>query len=237
MSTVDLRTEPKFRSERNSQLIYGESINIISESGEYYLIEGVDKVRGYVMKNLIQECEKKQYILRKNFRSPQMVFPFGAYVNDDEVSTHNIPDELLLKNTKEYSPVQLSEEFLGVPYLWGGTSDLGFDCSGFAQRLMRFCGTEIPRNSGWQREASTTIENFDSAKPGDLVFYTGHVTMYLGEHRIIHANVHNGGVSYTKLDDGSSYSKYLSTAFEKIGRLELNRKYDLPFMKGKESVE
>jgi Cell wall-associated hydrolases (invasion-associated proteins) len=237
MSTVDLRTEPKFRSERNSQLIYGESITMISESGDYYLVEGVDKVRGYVMKNLITDCDEKKYLLRKNFRSRHMVFPFGSHVNDEEISFHNIPDDFIAKNGTEYKLTDLAQEFVGVPYLWGGTSDLGYDCSGFTQRLFRFCGVEIPRNSSWQREASFTIDDFDHAKPGDLIFYTGHVTIYLGDHRIIHANVHNGGVSYTDLNDGSTYSKYLANAFEKIGRLELKDKYDLPFIKGKESSE
>lgn len=237
MSAVDLRTEPKFRSERNSQLIYGEAVTVISQSGDYYLVEGIDRVRGYVMKNLIQDCENKKYMLRKNFRSEHMVFPFGSYVNDDEISFHNIPEDLLVKNGVKYKPADLAQEFLGVPYLWGGTSDLGYDCSGLTQRLFRFCGTEIPRNSNWQREASLTIDDFDHAKPGDLIFYTGHVTIYLGDNKIIHANVHNGGVSYTDLNDGSAYSSYLAKAFEKIGRLDLNGKYDLPFIKGKESIE
>ena len=231
MSTVDLRSEPKFRSERSSQLIFGEEVEIIGEEGEYCRVIGVDLVKGYVMKNLIVDSSKKIYKLRKNHRSGNMVLPFGSYVNEDDATEHNIPENLLVKISKNFNPWELAKEFMGVPYLWGGTSDLGYDCSGFTQRLFRFSNTEIPRNSGWQREASKTVESFNEAQAGDLVFYHGHVTFYIGNMTIIHSNVHNGGVSYTQLNDNSEYSKSLDGSFEKIGRLEIGKKYDLPFKK------
>ena len=71
----------------------------------------------------------------------------------------------------DFKVTELSWKFLTIPYLWGGTSDFGFDCSGMVQRLYRFVGKEIPRNADQQRDFTETVPDFDSALPGDLVFF------------------------------------------------------------------
>lgn len=228
-SVADIRVEPRFRSERDSQLVYGEEVRILSESEDYAYIEGPDRLKGYVLKTLLSEGPPRKYKIRRNFRAKRMIFPFGSYVCDDDVSEHDIPDDLIVKLDTKFRTASLSHEFLGVPYLWGGTSDLGYDCSGFTQRLFRFNNTEIPRNADWQRDNSVTVSSFDDATEGDLVFFEGHVALYLGNRLIIHANLHDGGVSYTDLSDGKEYSKMLMKIFEKIGRIEENSSISLPY--------
>lgn len=227
-SVADIRVEPKFRSERDSQLIYGEEVRVISEENDYCYIEGPDKLKGYVLKTLISQGSERKYKIRANTRTREMMFPFGSYVSDDDVSHYNIPKSVLLKIGDKLDPVDVSKEFLSVPYLWGGTSDLGYDCSGFTQRLFRFNNIEIPRNADWQRDNSDTVDGFGEAQEGDLVFFEGHVGLYLGENLMIHSNLHNGGVSYTNLKDGSDYSNFLMKIFEKIGRV-VPSKIRLPF--------
>lgn len=222
-SVADIRVEPKFRSERDSQLIYGEEVKVIGEKGDYYYVEGPDKLKGYALKTLVSNGERKKFKIRKNTRTKEMIFPFGAYVSDEDVSKFNIPEVVLEKLDFRLEPSKVSHEFLSVPYLWGGTSDLGYDCSGFTQRLFRFDNIEIPRNAGWQRDNTETIDSFEEAKEGDLVFFEGHVGLYLGDNIMIHSNLHDGGVSYTNLKDGSDYSKLLMGIFEKIGRISTSK--------------
>ena len=128
---------------------------------------------------------------------------------------------LLITVIKVFLPIRLTRKFAGIPYLWGGTSDFGFDCSGFTQRLFRFSGTEIPRNSDQQKGASETVKNFDLALPGDLVFFKGHVAFYLGRGRIIHANGKHSRITETDLFDKSPYSQELLRIMEKIGRFKI----------------
>jgi gamma-D-glutamyl-L-lysine dipeptidyl-peptidase len=228
---VDLRKKPKFRSERISQLIYGEEVRV-NERGSntnsgYVPIEGPDNMEGYALRDLIEtkshrdSRRKKCYKLKFRVTCEELVLPFGSYLSEEEVDILKIQRRALAPIDENTEPVKLAQMFLGVPYLWEGTSDFGFDCSGFTQRLFRYCGKEIPRNSNWQRDASAKVESFDEARPNDLVFFKGHVGLYLGNYKMIHANLTHGGVSTSDLSDGSDYSKRLHSIFQRIGRFEL----------------
>nr|WP_207730392.1 C40 family peptidase [Clostridium botulinum] len=85
-------------------------------------------------------------------------------------------------------------QFQGVPYVWGGTSPSGFDCSGFVQYVYRnAAGIELPRDTYGQIGAGTRVSR-DQLQPGDLVFpHTGHVGIYIGGGQMIHAP-HTGDV-------------------------------------------
>ena len=149
-----------------------------------------------------------------------MKFPFGSYLSKDDVEQYKVPSELLARiSDYNFKVTELSWKFLTIPYLWGGTSDFGFDCSGMVQRLYRFVGKEIPRNADLQRDFTDTVPGFDSALPGDLVFFKGHVGLYLGDGKMIHANGHSASVSVDNLYEESEYQKLLMSIFEKIGRV------------------
>lgn len=75
--------------------------------------------------------------------------------------------------------VEIAARYVGVPYLWGGTSAAGFDCSGFTQHVFRSAGISIPRTSTMQRNAGTVIPR-SAARPGDLIWSPGHVAIYAG---------------------------------------------------------
>ena len=105
--------------------------------------------------------------------------------------------------------IELAKRFLGIPYLWGGTSSFGFDCSGFTQMLVRRRGYNMPRDADKQAAWSgvVAVERKD-LQPGDLLFFGSsakditHTGMYIGDGQFIH-DVTNGHpvVQISKIDD------------------------------------
>jgi cell wall-associated NlpC family hydrolase len=111
------------------------------------------------------------------------------------------PDEYAVAKQQKYGDMYIREEliktaesFVGVPYLWGGTSpNTGFDCSGLSMTVYQLNGLDLPRSSKEQYEAGTPVEKNDLLK-GDLVFFAtsgknkvAHVGIYVGDGRFIHA--------------------------------------------------
>ncbi len=220
-SVADIRTEPRFESERDSQVIYGEFVELLENLGEWSKIKSMDGVVGYIKTALLGEERKRKYKINSMHRNDIMALPFGAYVDEKDVEHFKIPNAFLEPIDKIFNPLKLYKKFMGVPYLWGGTSDFGFDCSGFTQRLFRFSGLEILRNSSQQRDTSETVKNFEEALPGDLIFFKGHVALYLGNGEIVHANGRFSRVTKNNLFDGSEYARTLMSIFEKIGRFKV----------------
>ena len=221
VGVADLRRKPKFRSERVSQLVYGEAVTADGGEGGYLKVVGPDGLAGYMQKTLVGDLDgDRAYKLAARHAAEGLQFPFGSYLSEKEASKYRVPKKLLVPVEKRFDPTTLSRAFMGVPYLWGGTSDFGYDCSGFTQRLYRFSGVELPRNSSWQRDAGEKVKGFETAERGDLVFFSGHVGMLLKGRQMIHANLSHGGVSITDLGDGSPYSRALMEVFQGIRRFE-----------------
>jgi cell wall-associated NlpC family hydrolase len=109
--------------------------------------------------------------------------------------------------------VSVAEALLSTPYLWGGTSAFGIDCSGLVQLSMRMAGRKVPRDTDMQ--ASGLGEPFDPGadlaglRRGDLVFWKGHVAIMLDGKNIIHANGHAMMVSRERLSDAVERIAYL----------------------------
>lgn len=82
--------------------------------------------------------------------------------------------------------VETARQFLGVPYVWGGTTPAGFDCSGLVQYVYGLHGVSLPRTDAAQKAAGTVIDP-DQAQPGDLVWHPGHIGIYAGNGMVIHA--------------------------------------------------
>lgn len=101
---------------------------------------------------------------------------------------------------------------VGVPYVFGGTSRNGFDCSGYTQYVFEGSGVSLPRTSWSQFNAGTAIEK-DQLQSGDLVFFTtyakgpSHVGIYIGGGNFVHAS--NSGVKVTSLNEGYYAKNYL----------------------------
>ena len=101
--------------------------------------------------------------------------------------------------------VAVAEAFLGVPYVWGGKTRLGVDCSGLLQVAMHAAGLPCPRDSDMQlAELGTTLSvgaDLAGLTRGDLVFWAGHIGMMLDEARLLHASSHRRATAIGPLSD------------------------------------
>ena len=105
------------------------------------------------------------------------------------------------------SVVDFATQFVGNPYVWGGTSlTSGADCSGFTQSVYADFGISLPRTSYEQQYAGTEVSYAD-AQPGDLICYGGHVAIYMGNGRIVHASNSVDGI---KISDNAAYRTIVS---------------------------
>ena len=91
-------------------------------------------------------------------------------------------------------PVAVAEGFLGWPYLWGGNSRAGMDCSGLVQIAFSACGVGVPGDSDLQETVGREVEG--PLRRGDVVFWKGHVALVVDENRLIHANGYTMSVAY-----------------------------------------
>jgi cell wall-associated NlpC family hydrolase len=105
-------------------------------------------------------------------------------------------------------PVAVAEGLLGTPYLWGGNSRAGIDCSGLVQVAYAACGIGLPGDSDLQENAGHAVEG--PLRRGDLIFWRGHVAMIVDEDRLIHANGFTMSVAY----------EGLMACIDRIGRAE-----------------
>lgn len=101
--------------------------------------------------------------------------------------------------------VAVAETFLGTPYLWGGKTSLGLDCSGLVQLSLHAAGLQCPRDTDMQRGAlGEQVEDLADLRRGDLVFWPGHVGIMRSTITLLHANAHHMAVAAEPLEDAKA---------------------------------
>jgi cell wall-associated NlpC family hydrolase len=104
-------------------------------------------------------------------------------------------------STRGQDIVDYALKFVGNPYKYGGTSlTKGADCSGFTQSVYKHFGYSLPRTSSEQRSAGTKV-SWSKKQPGDLICYYGHVAIYIGNNKVVHASSAKTGIKITSPAD------------------------------------
>ena len=118
--------------------------------------------------------------------------------------------------------VEVAERFVGTPYLWGGKSGFGIDCSGLVQIALNAAGTGCPRDSDMQqdglgRDIDPTQSN--RLQRGDLIFWKGHVAIVRDADSIVHANAHHMATAIENTSDAIARIKAAGSQVISIKRL------------------
>lgn len=122
--------------------------------------------------------------------------------------------EVVLSARPDADPVELALRFLDTPYVWGGRSAWGLDCSGLTQLVYGAFGRAVPRDADQQQHALTPVE---TPARGDLAFFPGHVGLMLDERRMVHANATHMRVTVETLGEGE-YGRRLAGSVTGYGR-------------------
>lgn len=215
-----MRSEPAHRSELVNQLLFGDSFSILEQHEEWYLVRlDFDHYQGWVSKNqvsLLEDIEWQALASQKTKtvctdlvqvledRTLDSRFIVGAgcsfpFYEHDKFSlsgkVYHYKGEVFTFQKPDYSRiVPNAMVFLNTPYLWGGRSPQGIDCSGLTQLAFKMAGITIPRDASFQAHHGQTIHLIHEAQPGDLLFFDNpnkeitHVGILVNEGHVIHAH-------------------------------------------------
>ena len=219
MPFIDLLAAPG--GKRNRQLIYGSKVKYFGEADGWAFVQNTyDSYVGYVPQNTIVPETKKTHIvsaplthvfLEPNIKSRNIeILPLAAKVSGQMVENGFMETELgwisvaQLKRKTELpkDPLEVSKLLQNAPYLWGGNTSLGIDCSGLIQISMLLCGLNCPGDSDQQMK--TLGQNLDIGSPrkrGDILFWKGHVAWAVNERQILHANAYHMATVIEEADE------------------------------------
>ena len=210
VSVSPMRAEVSEKSEMTSQILYGETCEIIKTEGLYSKIKmDFDGYEGWVNSSVLKKenSEISKHLVTKNYgvfdlpegRNLLSLGSEVAFETENFVNNNNIRESL----------VESAKKFINVPYLWGGRSYFGIDCSALVQLVYKIHGIALPRDADKQAELGEARDFVEESEPGDLAFFedeTGfisHVGLVLSPFELIHAS---GKVRIDSLDFSGIYN-------------------------------
>lgn len=219
---ANITDEP--RGKRVSQLLFGEFFHVLqTEDGFAFGQAERDGQVGYVLAGALVSPEAPTHWVTAPathlYPKPELKAPpevaifFGSPVkvvaereNYLRIHTgHFIPRPHLQPIKARFGdPVGVADLFLGSPYLWGGNSRWGLDCSGLVQVALLACGMDCPRDSDQQMALGRELYHGEPFVRGDLVFWKGHVGFMANERMLLHANAHHMAVAYEPLKEAAA---------------------------------
>jgi gamma-D-glutamyl-L-lysine dipeptidyl-peptidase len=221
-----LRAEPSHRIEMVSQLIFGECCEILEQVKEWTRVRvKYDGYEGWCTSSHLAEVDELEYEPAKTPLTPEwvtsleynghpMMVPMGSHLTAVKNGRAQWRKNVVHYKGKTWDPTgsatdaksvrQLTYKFLNIPYLWGGKSVFGLDCSGYVQTVYKFLGIPVLRDAHQQATQGEPIGFLEETRTGDLAFFDNeegkitHVGILLNAHEIIHAS---GKVRIDKIDN------------------------------------
>ena len=198
-SFLYIRSEPTTDSEWVGKLYPDYAAKIIGPVGEWTQVQS-GSVTGYVYSDYIligknAEQKAQEMVQNSGTQSPDEAFTYAESKEEETARLEKEASEAAAKAEEEASAkagtgqaiVDYACQFIGNPYVWGGTSlTNGADCSGFVQSVFAHFGISLPRTT-WDMENVGTPVSYDQAIPGDIILYDGHVGIYMGNGQIVNA--------------------------------------------------
>ncbi len=222
LASTGLHRAPDQASERMDELVYGENFDVLGEDGAFLWGQARrDGYVGYVSRDAFWPTgsglptHRVSALRSFAFTEPSIKaraagpFSLNALVRVlAEEGSFSASDDGLWFWTGHLAPIGLferdaasvAERFLGTPYLWGGRTSVGLDCSGLIQQSLYACGLACPRDTDLQAGLGHSVERANLVR-GDLVCWRGHIGMMLDGSRLIHANASHMCVAIEPLDE------------------------------------
>ncbi|WP_306350239.1 C40 family peptidase [Flavobacterium sp. '19STA2R22 D10 B1'] len=230
LAIIPLRIEPNDRSELVSQVLFGEYFKIIGEQQQWYKVKlFFDGYEGWIDSKQCQKITETEYLnlskdssilssdLVEYITTPNnllMPIPLGAsltFLNHPDINTAGYEFEgLKITGVKpKLNLINTAFMYLNSPYLWGGKTPFGIDCSGFTQMVYKLNGYSLLRDASQQAGQGEALSFIEESEPGDLAFFDNeegniiHVGMIMDDNYIIHAH---GKVRIDRLDHLGIYN-------------------------------
>lgn len=225
-SLVAVRHEPSESSEMINQLLFGETFTIIENYNNWLRIISInDSYEGWLNSKLTGIIPDELSAKHKSSKTTNTLFSAKKEGNNYPIrlcpgsSIYEYENGLFIAGTNTYqcidNPfsetkenlneeiVRVAKQFINSPYLWGGRSPYGIDCSGLSQVVYKIIGLNIPRDAGQQVKLGETVNFINMVQPGDLAFFDNdediitHVGIIIDNGKIIHSS---GYVKIESLD-------------------------------------
>ena len=240
LSIIPIRSEASDKAEMVNQILFGEHFKILENRKKWSRIRlSHDNYRGWICNKQWLEIKKETYktlekevstmttdildVITKDYPQPIVI---GSILPSYK-SGHALIGEIMYQfdglTTPGYSKkeklIDSALMYLNAPYLWGGRSPLGIDCSGLTQMVYRLQGINLPRDAYQQSEIGTTLSFVEESDAGDLAFFDDnegkitHVGIIMENNHIIHAS---GRVRIDKIDQQGIFNKTLGTHTHKL---------------------
>ena len=232
LSIVPVRLTASDTAEMVNQLVFGEHFEVLEKEKKWSRIRlTFDNYEGYIDNKQYEEISFETHLELTNassIYSGELIdfitdnnnnlttIPLGANLPFYNEGTLNINNTVFSFNGKtnhktlsKSAIIETAYLFLNVPYLWGGKTPFGIDCSGFTQTVYKLCGYSLLRDAKQQATQGTVLSFIEESEPGDLAFFDNdegiitHVGIIMNDYNIIHAH---GKVRIDKLDHSGIYN-------------------------------
>jgi cell wall-associated NlpC family hydrolase len=237
-----MRTEPRFDAPRTTELVFGERVKVFEQAEGWAWVKAAnDGYVGYIPSSALSgeiASHTHRVAVPATFMypgpdiksSPEIALPLNARVEVVETGERFsrlrngrcvIAAHLSALSHAEDDYVAVAERFLHAPYLWGGKTASGLDCSGLLQTAMHAAGRTCPRDTDMQEKAlGSPINDHGALKRGDLLFWKGHVAIMVDAGNLLHANGHHMQVVVEPAESAIARIAMAGTQLTSVRRLQ-----------------